>query len=78
MAIILLSPLTGCGLLLTTAASDVAGIAGVGAVSAITTSAAATTAFGLGVAPGVAVGLQSAERRVQAADQDRIAAAAIL
>lgn len=71
-AVILLSALTGCGLLLTTGAPDEAG-----AASASTTSTAATTAIGLGVGSGAAVGWQSAECRAQGADQDRIAAAAI-
>lgn len=68
--------LSGCGSILTATTSDVAGIAGAGAASAITKSPAAATGIGLGIAAGANAGLQYLERNVHAAEQDRIAQAA--
>lgn len=68
--------LTGCGSVLTATTSDVAGIAGAGIAGAVTKSPAAATGIGLGVASGFSAGLQYAERKVHAAEQDKIAAAA--
>ena len=68
--------LPACSSLLTGGTSEVAGIAGAGIASSVTKSATAATAIGLGVAAGANAGLQYAERRVHAAEQDRIADAA--
>lgn len=68
--------LAGCSSILTETTSDVAGIAGAGAANAVTKSAALATGIGLGVQAGANAGLQYVERRVHAAEQDRIAAAA--
>lgn len=68
--------LSGCGSILTATTSDVAGIAGAGAASAVTKSPAAATGIGLGIAAGANAGLQSMERNVHGAEQDRIAQAA--
>lgn len=68
--------LMGCGSLLTETTADVAGIAGAGAANAVTKSAALATGIGLGIQAGANAGLQYVERRVHAAEQDRIAAAA--
>ena len=68
--------LSGCGSVLTAGTGDLAGIAGAGAANAVTKSAAAATAIGLGVASGANAGLQYVERRVHRAEQDRIAGAA--
>jgi hypothetical protein len=68
--------LSGCGSVLTAGTADVAGVAGAGLANAVTKSAAAATAIGLGVASGATAGLQYAERRVHRAEQDSIAGAA--
>jgi hypothetical protein len=69
-------PLAGCGSLLSAGTSTGAGIASAGVANSFTKSAAAATAIGLGVAAGATAGLQYAERKVHAAEQDRIAQAA--
>ena len=68
--------LSGCGSLLTEGTADVAGIAGAGAASAITKSAAGATAIGLGVRSIASEGLKYATRRVHRNEQDAIAQAA--
>ena len=68
-----LSGLSGCGSVLTATTSDVAGIAGAGVAGAVTKSAAAAAGIGLGIAAGANAGLQSVERDVHRAEQDRIA-----
>jgi hypothetical protein len=68
--------LTGCGSVLTATTSDLAGVAGAGIANSVTSSAAAATAIGLGVASGASAGLQYVERRVHRAEQDSIAATA--
>jgi hypothetical protein len=68
--------LSGCGSVLTATTSDVAGIAGAGAASAITKSPTAAAGIGLGIASGANAGLQFVERDVHQAEQDRIAEAA--
>lgn len=68
--------LSGCGSVLTAGTADLAGVAGAGLANSVTSSAAAATAIGLGVASGASAGLQYAERRVHRAEQDSIAGAA--
>ena len=68
--------LTGCGSVLTAGTADLAGVAGAGIANSVTSSAAAATAIGLGVASGASAGLQYAERRVHRAEQDNIAGVA--
>lgn len=68
--------LSGCGSVLTATTSDVAGIAGAGVASAVTKSPTAAAGIGLGIAAAANAGLQTVERRVHSAEQDRIAAAA--
>lgn len=68
--------LSGCGSVLTATTSDVAGIAGAGLAGAVTKSAAASAAIGLGIAAGANAGLGVVERDVHRAEQDQIAAAA--
>ncbi len=68
--------LSGCGSVLTASTADVAGIAGAGVAGAVSRSPAAATGIGLGIAAGASAGLQSVERNVHRAEQDRIAQAA--
>jgi hypothetical protein len=68
--------LGGCGELLTEGTGDLAGIAGAGIAGAVTNSAAAGAAIGLGVRSVADIGLRYTERRVHGAGQDRIAEAA--
>ncbi len=68
--------LSGCGSVLTASTADVAGIAGAGVAGAVSRSPAAATGIGLGIAAGANAGLQSVERDVHRAEQDRIAQAA--
>jgi hypothetical protein len=68
--------MAGCASVLTETTADVAGVAGAGAASAVTKSAALATGIGLGIQAGANAGLQFVERRVHAAEQDRIAEAA--
>lgn len=67
---------TACGPLLTATTSDVAGVAGAGVASAVTSNAAAATGIGLGIAAGATAGLQYVERTVHGDGQDQIAAVA--
>ena len=73
---LLAAALSGCGSLLTEGTADVAGIAGAGAASAVTKSAAGAAAIGLGVRSLAAEALKYAERRVHRFEQDSIATAA--
>ncbi len=73
---LLLVPLAGCGSVLTEGTADVSGVAGAGAASAVTRSAALATGIGLGVRSVANAGLEYAERVVHRAEQDRIAQAA--
>ena len=68
--------LAGCGALLTEGTSDLAGVAGAGAASAVTKDAAVAAAIGLGVRSVASEGLRYAERHVHGHEQDAIAAAA--
>ena len=68
--------LPGCASLVSEGTADVAGIAGAGAASAVTRSAAGAAAIGLGVRSLAAEGLKYAVRRVHRTEQDAIAAAA--
>lgn len=68
--------LTGCSSLLREGTADLAGIAGAGAASAVTDSAAAGAAIGLGVRTLAREGLRYAERRVRRGTQDAVATAA--
>ncbi len=68
--------LSGCGSLLTEGTADLAGVAGAGAATAVTKSAAGAAAIGLGVRSLASEGLKYAERRVHRNEQDAIAQAA--
>jgi hypothetical protein len=68
--------LSGCGSVLTEGTADVAGIAGAGAATAVTKSAAGAAAIGLGVRSLASEGLKYATRRVHGNEQDAIAQAA--
>lgn len=68
--------LSGCGSLLTEGTADLAGVAGAGAASAVTKSAAGAAAIGLGVRSVASEGLKYATRRVHRNEQDAIAQAA--
>jgi hypothetical protein len=68
--------LCACESLLSATTADVAGVASAGIASGISKNAAVGTGIGLGVAAGAAAGLRYVERRVHAAEQDQIAAAA--
>jgi hypothetical protein len=67
---------SGCESVLTASTADVAGIAGAGIAGAVTKSPAGAAAIGLGVAAAANAGMQSVERDVHRAEQDRIAQAA--
>ena len=71
-----LPALSGCGSLLTEGTADLAGIAGAGAASAVTKSAAGAAAIGLGIRSLASEGLKYTERRVHKNEQDAIAQAA--
>lgn len=76
LAILTVLPaLAGCGSLLTEGSADAAGVAGAGIAGAVTKDATLGAAIGLGVRSVADAGLRYAERRVHAAEQDRIAAA---
>ena len=68
--------LSGCGSLLTEGTADLAGVAGAGAASAVTRSAAGAAAIGLGVRSVAAEGVKYVTRSVHREEQDAIAAAA--
>jgi hypothetical protein len=65
--------LAGCGELLSEGTGDLAGIAGAGIAGAITDSAAAGAAIGLGVRSVADIGLRYGQRRIHGEGQDRIA-----
>jgi hypothetical protein len=73
---LLLAQLAGCGSVLTEGTADLSGIAGAGAASVVTRSAALATGIGLGVRSIANSGLEYVERVVHRAEQDRIAEAA--
>jgi hypothetical protein len=68
--------LSACGSVLTEGTADVAGIAGAGAASAVTRSAAGAAAVGLVVRSVADEGLKHVERRVHRTEQESIAQAA--
>ncbi len=68
--------LAGCSSLLREGTADLAGVAGAGAASAVTDSAAGAAAIGLGVRTLAREGLRYVERRVRRGTQDAVAAAA--
>ena len=68
--------LPGCGALISQGASDLAGVAGAGAASAVTRDATVAAAIGLGVRSVAAETLKYAQRHVHRNEQDAIAAAA--
>ena len=68
--------LCSCGSVLTQGSADLAGVAGAGVASAVTSNGAVTAAIGLGVQSVASSSLAFVERRVHRAEQDRIAAAA--
>ena len=76
VVLLLVLALPACGSLLTEGSADVAGVAGAGIASAVTKSATAGAAIGLGVRSLASEGVKYAERRVHRAEQDAIAAAA--
>ena len=65
--------LPACGSILTEGTADVAGIAGAGAASAVTRSAAGAAAVGLVVRSVADEGLKHVERRVHRTEQESIA-----
>jgi len=75
LAISLLT-LSGCGSLLTEGTADLAGVAGAGAATAVTKSAAGAAVIGLGVQSLASEGLKYATRRIHRNEQDAIAQAA--
>lgn len=68
--------LSGCGSLLTEGTADLAGVAGAGAASAVTKSAAGAAAIGLVVRSVASEGLKFAERSVHREEQDALATVA--
>ncbi len=68
--------LSACSSLVSEGAADVAGIAGAGAASAVTRSAAGAAAIGLGVRSLASEGVKYAARRIHRTEQDAIARAA--
>lgn len=68
--------LPGCGSVLVGTTQEVAGLAGAGIATSVTSSATVATGIGLGVAAAATAGLQYAERHVHRYEQDRIAEAA--
>ena len=68
--------LGGCSDLLTQGTADIAGVGGAAAAHAVTHNGTVVTAIGLGVTSLALSGLQSEERAVHGAEQDRIAEAA--
>jgi uncharacterized protein YceK len=76
LALFGLLALSGCGAVLTQTTADVSGIAGAGLANAVTKDAAVATGIGLGIRSVASIGLGYVERRVHAAEQDRIAEAA--
>lgn len=68
--------LSGCGSLLSEGTADLAGVAGAGAATAVTKSAAGAAAIGLGVRSLASEGLKYAIRRIHRSEQDAIAQAA--
>jgi uncharacterized protein YceK len=73
---LLLLLMSGCGSVLTETTADVSGIAGAGAASAVTKSAALATGIGLAVQSIAMSGLRYGERVVHRHEQERIAQAA--
>ena len=69
----MLLALSGCGSLLTEGTADIAGIAGAGAATAVTSSGATAAAIGLGVRSVAAEGLKYVTRSVHRDEQDAIA-----
>ncbi len=68
--------LPACGSILTEGTADVAGVAGAGAASSVTRSAAGAAAVGLVVRSIADEGLKHVERRVHRTEQESIAQAA--
>ncbi|MGI4952159.1 MAG: hypothetical protein ACRYGM_10165 [Janthinobacterium lividum] len=75
LLLLLILALPGCGSLLTEGTADVAGVAGAGAATAVTNSAAGAAAIGLGVRSLAAEGLKYVSRGVHREEQNAIAAA---
>jgi hypothetical protein len=69
-------PLGGCSSFLSEGTADAAGLAGAGIAGAVSSNPTVGAAVGFGVASGARAGPLYAERRVSAAEQDRIAEAA--
>ena len=76
MSVCSLLLMSGCGSLLSEGTADLAGVAGAGAASSVTKSAAGAAAIGLVVRSVASEGLKYAERRVHREEQDAIAAVA--
>jgi uncharacterized protein YceK len=75
-ALLAILTLSGCGSVLTEAASDAAGVVGAGAAASVTKNAATAAAIGLGTQSVALEGVHYLERRVHRAEQDAIATAA--
>jgi hypothetical protein len=67
---------TGCSSIISTGSSELAGITGAAAASALTNNAGVAAGIGLGTQAAARAGIQYAQRRVARAAQDRIAHAA--
>lgn len=73
---VVMLPLAGCGSFLSEGTSAGAGIAGAAIADSMTDNAAVATGIGLGVQAAARAGLQYAQRRTRAEEQDAIAQAA--
>ena len=67
---------SGCGSIVNTGASELAGITGAALASAVTSNAGVAAGVGLGAQAGARAGVHYAQRQVHRAAQDRIAQAA--
>jgi hypothetical protein len=67
---------TGCGSIVSTGTSELAGITGAAVAGAVTNNAGVAAGIGLGAQAGARAGIQYAQRRVARAAHERIALAA--
>ena len=70
---LILSPLSGCGSILSIGASDLAGVAGAGLAAGVTRDAATAAATGLGAQSLAREGVRYLQRRVHRTEQEAIA-----
>ncbi|PHK96324.1 hypothetical protein CR162_02995 [Pseudoroseomonas rhizosphaerae] len=69
----LLAALPGCNAVLSEGSADLAGIGGAALADAVTDNGAVAAGIGIGVQSAARAGLQYTQRRLQRAEQDRIA-----